>query len=488
MLEKINEAMVALQMALEKRDRSAINDVCETFVAREAALGPRWSAIMKLLSRNGEWLLADRAAELLIAQTSNRRARYERASLNARAGWTDRACSLASELTESDATIEEIAYLRGTLSMSRGEFDNARQYFRAVLKVNPLSGPAMLALSALPVDPVDHKIIASRSGVAPNASPDDAASGFFALGNVLHARKKYSAASEAFGSANRIMRTIAPYNYQTDTENARRSTKGWSKERYNRLSIEAPATTIFITGLPRSGTTILEQMLSAHPDVDGGGEMSLLRLLAQDAGGTDGEHVERYLSRHGKSRLPRLYEHLTIQRGLKSERVIDKSLDISRYMGLVLNGLPGSRIVWMRRSVNDCAWSTYRTKLISGGEWSWDFQSIARHFALETELHAFWTELEPDRILTVDYESLIADPKAVTQRVCDHVGLDFREEMLRPERNLRPVSTASVTQVREGINTAGLQVSRPYRSAIDCFEKRYCSLRDNLGLGLDWHS
>ena len=471
--------MVAIKTALEERDRRAMNDVSRALVARKALLGPRWSAIIKLLSRNGEWLLADRAAELLIAQTSSGRARYERVSLNARAGWIDQATSLASKLTDGDASIEEIAYLRGTLSMTRGDFDFARQNFRMVLNANPLSGPAMLALSVLPTNSEDQEMIVSCSGVLLDAPPDDAASGFFALGNVMHARKDYAAALSAFDSANRIMRTIAPYNFENDIENARRSIKGWSKEQCNRPKYDAPVGTIFVTGLPRSGTTLLEQMLSAHPGVDGGGEMSVLRVLAQDAGGPDGEHFENFLGKYGRAEFPRLYEHLTRQRGLKCGRVIDKSLDTSRYMGLVLHGLPGSRIIWMRRPSNDRAWSTYRMKLVSGGEWSWNVKSIAEHFAIEDQLHAFWTELAPDRILTVDYDSLIRDPEAVTRRVCDHIGLDFHEEMLRPERNIRPVSTASVTQVREGINTAGLQVSRPYRSTIESFEKEYFSLRNS---------
>src|ERR1700754_1808705 len=104
-------------------------------------------------------------------------------------------------------------------------------------------------------------------------------------------------------------------------------------------------------------------------------------------------------------------------------RVVDKTLSYTRYVGAVAQALPSAKFVWLRRDPGAIAWSCYRTRFAHGLDWSWSFADIGHHMRLEDRLYAHWTALMPERILTVPYEQLVADPNSWMPKLLAFAGL-----------------------------------------------------------------
>ena len=157
--------------------------------------------------------------------------------------------------------------------------------------------------------------------------------------------------------------------------------------------------------------------------------------------------------------LAELYLHLMTERMGPAGRIVDKTIDASRCLGLIACALPDAPLIWMRRDPLDCAWSCFRTFFIHGVAWSYDLADIARHFMLEDALLAFWAERLGDRLLVVPYGELVQLPALWTRRLLDHCGLAEEAGAFEPHKTHRVVATASSLQVRRPINRDGMNVA-----------------------------
>jgi hypothetical protein len=209
--------------------------------------------------------------------------------------------------------------------------------------------------------------------------------------------------------------------------------------------------------------------------VDGGEELGLFRLLEQDIGGKSAEDLDAHCARGGTlDELRALYLHLLAERYPGTGRVVDKTLNLSRYAGLVSTLFPDAPIIWLRRDPLDCAWSAFRSWFLRGIDWSWSLEDIAAHFKIEDRLFAHWSGLLGDRLLVVDYAELVSDPGRQIERILSQCGLPREPACFSPHTTARAVTTASVAQVREPINRRGIDSARPYREQLKPFSVAYC--------------
>ena len=159
--------------------------------------------------------------------------------------------------------------------------------------------------------------------------------------------------------------------------------------RHNRRGDPRP---IFVTGLPRSGTTLVEQILASHSAVAGGAELSLFAILGRDIGGLTHRAYQAWRARGGDPQALRdLYHHLAAVRFPAPGRIVDKTLATSRHMGVIATLFPDAPIIWVRRAPHDCAWSAFRNYFLKGVEWSWSLDTIGDFFTQEDRLFAHWT-------------------------------------------------------------------------------------------------
>ena len=192
------------------------------------------------------------------------------------------------------------------------------------------------------------------------------------------------------------------------------------------------------------------------------------------AGGSSGEALQAYLGRGGSpDALATLYLHLMAERFGPTGRIVDKTIDASRMLGLIAAALPDAPLIWMRRDPLDSAWSCFRTFFIHGVAWSYSLTDIAHHFMLEDTLLAFWKERLGERLLVVPYPELVASPESWTRKLLAHCSLDEEPGVFTPHATERIVMTASAMQVRKPINRDGLNTAQPYRSHLQPFIDAY---------------
>jgi hypothetical protein len=176
--------------------------------------------------------------------------------------------------------------------------------------------------------------------------------------------------------------------------------------------------------------------------------------------------------------IGRDYLAMLEQRFGSNGRIVDKTLNHSRFLGFILHALPKAKVIWLRRDPQDTAISCFRSFFGTGTiPWSCSLADIGWHFRLKDDLYAHRTRVFPDRILTVPYEELVTDPAAWITRILGHVGLDLEPAALTPHLQKRAVRTVSVAQVREPISAASVGAARKYRAHLRDFVAAYAARR-----------
>ncbi|MBS0384025.1 MAG: sulfotransferase, partial [Proteobacteria bacterium] len=240
---------------------------------------------------------------------------------------------------------------------------------------------------------------------------------------------------------------------------------------------------IFIVGLPRAVSTLVEQILASHSQVEGTMELPDLNAIAMTLAAAEKSdvYIDRLvrLSRDELSALGESYLQSTrIHRKLGRPRFIDKMPNNFALVGMIHLILPNARIVDVRRHPLACGWSCYKQHFAMGQLFTYDLGDIGRYYADYVALMSHFDEVLPGRVHRVIYEELVADPEREIRRLLEHCELPFEESALKPHETQRPVHTASAEQVRQPISASGLESWKP-------FEPWLGPLKEALGPTLD---
>lgn len=345
--------------------------------------------------------------------------------------------------------------------------------------MRPRSGSAWHSLALLVDFAAEHdlaeRLIANERRMQ-SAPPVERARYYYALGKAHancgeHARA-FSAVARAAGET----KAVYPHDRTLDRQTAMDAVRGYDAgpiAAVGRQQSEPTARSIFVMALPRSGTTLVQQVLTGHSGVSHGAEINLLRLFVHEAGDASYPALEGYVRRAGAPSLARLWQHLLGERFPTPGRVVDKTTDTTRKLGLAAATLPQAPLIWLRRDPLDSAWSCFRTSFMQGIRWSNDLQDMAFHFRLEDQLLSQWQRILGERLLVVPFEELVGKPDAWIRRILLHCGLAEEPQVFAPHENGRAVITASAMQVRRPINRAGIGSAGPYRQFLTPFVEAY---------------
>jgi tetratricopeptide (TPR) repeat protein len=307
----------------------------------------------------------------------------------------------------------------------------------------------------------------------------------FALGKALEDRGDYADAFAHYEQGNAQRLKWVPYHAEETTarvQHARRLyTSGFFASRKG-YGCDAPDP-IFIVGLPRAGSTLLEQILSSHSQVEGTMELpeliSVTRALKQQAGEGYYHDALATLDAVAVRALGEQYlERTRIHRRSGAPFFIDKMPNNFAHVGLIQLALPNAKIIDARRHPLACCFSAFKQHFARGQNFSYSLEDVGRYYRDYVELMAHYESVLPGRIHRVIYETLVDDTEAEVRRLLDYCGLPFEEPCLRFFENARPVRTASSEQVRQPI----------YRDGIDHwkhFEPWLGPLKQALGPVLD---
>jgi len=470
-----------LKPALEPLNRAKLKAIVEELVAHRAPMGGQWQVLAQVLADVGELALARAAIDLFVEVSgSTHAALYRKAAFLAHAGSWREADTLLRALPETVPDPVANAYSRGVAALNLGRRDEARRHFERVTAARPHAGSAWLGL-AMATDLAREPAIVDRLAAAGHsmerAAPTERAAYDYALATVLAGRGEHAPAFAAVARGAQRMKASVGFDRDADRRQAAEALDGYDATRIADLArrqTEPTDRTAFVTGLPRSGTTLVEQVLTAHSAIDAGAETGALALLAGEIGGAGCPAVERHVAAEGAASAARLWHRWLDERFRATGRVVDKSVDTSRYLGLVATLLPEAPLVWITRDPLDRAWSCFRTNFLGGAlPWSYDLEDIAAHFRLEDMLLAQWQQILGERLLVVSYEALVDEPQAWIRRILVHCGLTEEPQVFAPHANGRPVATASMVQVRRPIGRESVRSAELYRQFLEPFMTAY---------------
>lgn len=468
--------LAELQRLLAARDRLKINELLADWLGRDVAVGDHWGTFADILAQHGEWTLALRAIRRYRTTAPGDHARaFAEAVMHARAGRNTEAHICAASLLRGSPNDVRIKHFMGALASEAGRFDEALDHFLAVLAFNPRSAQTWLELSAIHRFTSDDPLLDRLRRTAVAAGPQELrAPLFYALGKALNDVGEFEGAFAAFQEGAALVASDRLYDEVSDRAQADAVMTAWDRVALPKFGNAAKSKQVFVTGLPRSGTTLVEHILASHPSIMGGGELNFLSMIAQEAGGNSPQALALF-ARGGRppADLSALYDHLIGERFSPGARIIDKTLDASRVLGLVATLMPDAPIIWLRRDPLDTAWSCYHTHFARGVSWSWSQAALAAHITQEDRLFAFWRERLGDRLMCIEYEALVTDPDTWIRHIETHAGLEHNQRTLKPHETERTVFTSSVAQVRRPISRNAIGASSRYRHHLAPFCDAY---------------
>lgn len=390
-------------------------------------------------------------------------ARLRAAALTGRGDVTEAAAINAALVRAHPARPDLLLAYGNTLRPLRRAAEAAAAY-RGVIALTPHRGEAWWQLANLKIGALDDADVETIRTILASDVPsgDDRCQLTFALARALEDRGDYGAAMEAYRAANRERLRVQPERAAvTGTELVDRAISFFTPELLDRCAgmgdpSHAP---IFILGMPRSGSTLVEQILSAHPLIEGTQELPDLGLIVRaldDARQPGAPGYPESLADCGPDRLRALgAEYLAGVAGKRRTdrpHFLDKQWSNWMHVGLILTILPNARIIDTRRDPLACCLSMFRQHFARGASFTYAIDSLADGYRCYDRMITHFETLRPGRIKRVRLDDLIGDIEATVRDLLDHLGLPFAAECLRFHESDRPVFTPSAEQVRRPIN------------------------------------
>jgi hypothetical protein len=396
-------------------------------------------------------------------------------------GRPERANALYRRAVESEPRSARFWYNLASSERSLGRLAEAEAACQRSIELDRRAYPSYLLRSELRTQtPTDNHVGELQSLLA-GASADERALVplGYALAKELDDLGNYDDAFKWLSSAAQTRRRLLSYDVAVDEEKIHRITEAYSLE-YLRAPRAARIETgdfIFIVGLPRSGTTLLERILTGVPGVRTNGEtdnfsQSLLR--ATPPGQDD---LFKRATCADPDTVAKNYAQLAGPHS-SGGPVIEKLPLNYLYLGAISQALPNAKLLWMRRSPEDSCFAMYRTLFGHGYPFSYDFDDLARYYCAYDRLMSHWQAALGKRLLPVSYEELVTNPDTVGRSLANHCGLQWDASAVQVERNAAASFTASASQVRRPIYTSSVDRWRHYASHLEPLISR---LRD-LGI------
>ena len=410
-----------------------------------------------------------------------------------RIGGHEEALALYRQLLEARPGVPRLWMSYGHILKTVGEQAESIAAYRQALAVNPRIGEVWWSLANLKTLRFSDDDLAAMQAAleAPNLGKNDRFHLHFALGKALEDKGEAKGSFHHYAEGNRLRRKLLHYESRDTSEQVERSIAMFTPEFFQARQsqgCEAPDP-IFILGMPRAGSTLVEQILSSHPQIEGTAELPdipaiVRRLDGRRQPGDPGRYPESLaelvpeeLRALGEDYL----ERARVQRFTDRPLFIDKLPNNWAHVGLIRLILPNARIIDARRHPLACCFSNFKQHYARGQRFSYDLSDLGHYYRDYVLLMRHFDQVLPGAVHRVIHEELVADPEAEIRRLLDFLGLPFDPACLAFYENPRAVRTASSEQVRRPISRQGLEQWKP-------FERWLGPLKKGLGPVLqDWH-
>jgi tetratricopeptide (TPR) repeat protein len=489
--------VAAMLLLAEALLEGGIHDEAEALFRQSLQLVPSFVdarlGFATLLFRRGDAAASLEELEAILRdEPQNVGAALDKATTLGHIGEYQRAAAVYEALLRRDASQPIVWLSYGNVLKTLGRSEEAVAAYRRVLALQPSNGEAWWSLTNMKSvrltaeDRAAMDALLQHSGLA----REDRLHLDFALGQLFEDEGEYEAAFHRYAEGNRLRRETLPYDAAFTSDEVRRSKALFTPAFFaGRVGQGCPAPDpIFILGMPRAGSTLIEQILASHSAVEGTSELPYIPALARGLvaeSGSDARYPE-VLAEVDGARLRALgqayLDRVGIHRKTRRPRFIDKLPNNWADLGLILLILPNAKIVDARREPMDCCFSNFKQHYAVGQPFSYALDDMGLYYRDYVDLMAHFDAVLPGRVHRVVHEDLVERPDEEVRRLLEYLDLPFEEACLTFYENRRPVRTASAEQVRRPINRAGIGRWRP-------FEPWLGPLKEALGPALaGWRS
>ena len=426
----------------------------------------------------------EQAMHLLRLQPGNRSFKTTLATTLVGLGRFEEGTALYRELLDTDPTRSELHLLTGHARKTVGALDDAIESYRQAYRHRPDFGDAFWSLANTKTYRFTDEELRHirRYEQAPGIAGEDRIHLCFAAGKALEDRAEFDASFEYYERGNALKMKENRYKAEVNEGRAQAQVETCTPALFE----ERPEVgfdcrdPIFIVGLPRAGSTLLEQILASHSLVDGTMELHNILALAQRLRGRQAEKDSRYPGilhelDHGYFRRfgEQYIEQTRVYRG-DAPLFIDKMPNNFMHIGLIRLILPNAKVIDARRNPMACCFSCFKQLFGEGQEFTYGLAEVGRYYRTYVRLMDHWDEVLPGFVLRVMHEDVVDDLETQVRRMLDFCGLPFEEDCVHFHRTERNVRTPSSEQVRQPIFREGLDQWRRFEAHLE-------PLREALG-------
>ena len=352
-------------------------------------------------------------------------------------------------------------------------------YLKAI-KLFPLSGEGYWSLANLKTYTFNEsQIQAMKSAIKEDMHEQEKIQMMFALGKAYESKKNFKESFKFYNDGNWMQRKTVEYNAEENSKSIDLTIDFFkkNKEQLNFDSGISSKDPIFILGLPRAGSTLLEQILSSHSMIEGTEELHNIMTIGRRIRTTNDS--KNYLNnlldlnKENISSYGNMYIDETRWARKDNNFFIDKMPNNFPHIGLIKMILPNAKIIDARRNPLDGCFSCFKQYFAKGQHFTYDLDDVARYYKDYLKIMKFWNNYFPDEIHTVCYENVINNPEQEVRLMLKYLGLDFEKSCMDFHKSSRPVKTASSEQVRQPIYKSGMNYWKNYEDDLSTLVKHF---------------
>ena len=472
--------VAAIRMLAEVAGRIGRYGDAEKLLRRALELAPDFTAARANLAtalyrQNRPAEALDALAALLDQEPDNASGQNLKAAALSRVGAYEEAIALYAEVLARHPDQPKVWMSYGHVLKTVGRTDDGIAAYRRALVLTPTLGEVWWSLANLKTVKLGADDVAAMTAALATAelSEHDRLHLHFALGKALEDAGDAEASFGHYAEGNRIRHAQVAYDPDETSRHVARAQALFTADFFAaRAGQGSPAPDpIFVLGMPRAGSTLVEQILASHPLVEGTMELPDVPLLARRVAGREeaewAERIARLPAEELRALGEEYLERTRVQRREGRPFFIDKMPNNWVHAGLIHLILPNARIVDARRHPLDCCFSNFKQHYARGQGFSYSLGDMGRYYADYVRLMAHVDRVLPGRVHRVVHERLLDDPEGEVRALLAYLGLDFDPACLAFHENRRAVRTASSEQVRRPLNREGQGQWRPYERWLD---------------------
>jgi tetratricopeptide (TPR) repeat protein len=476
--------VAAIRMLAEVAARLGRDQDAELLLERCLELSPGFNFARQnysyILNRNNRFAKVLEQTEILLrGEPRNMSYRNLKAVALGKIGDFEAAIALYEEVLAEHPGYSRIWHSYGHTLKTAGRTDAAVDAYRRSIAIEPHYGEAYWSLANLKTFRFSvEDVVAMQSQLSrDDLAAEDRFHFDFALGKALEDQSEYEESFHHYDSGNGLRKSLIQYSADRNTLKLRQNQRLFDATFFRERSGfgVADADPIFILGMPRAGSTLLEQILSSHSQVEGTMELPDIIAVTKDlyrrqnhaSAGTYYPMLPEMTAEQAAIYGRRYLDNTRIQRRTDAPMFIDKMPNNYAHIALIRLMLPNAKIIDARRHPLACCFSNFKQHFARGQNFSYSLDDMGRYYRDYVELMAHFDEVLPGSIHRVHYENMVEDTENEVRRLLAYCGLPFEEGCMRFFENDRPVRTASSEQVRRPIYKEGVDHWRHYETWLD---------------------